>query len=387
MSDQGRVKNEKIQNTKKVNQYIYMPGNAYVISSGDFVGGSFTFKVQSWNDTEWIDVPGKSAVTVYEADTSGTKVVDIEDVLDGVLFTEVGSWAYQILEVKGAVENVTYDRTLYTFTVKVTDNNGQLTATITDVNNEIIDDGVYEVTFNNTYHTAPVNIDVIKNVENNSGDSSVSKAGFDFTAIRTDANVGAATIENRATATDGTNEYETDVVTNYTVEDEVGKEVFSESDPSINIDGRKVLVGDVLVYAISYTNTSKESANVTIVDTIPQYTSYVIGSADNAGVFENGKITWNLEVAPEQTVTVTFKVRVEDGGANAPIANKAQVLEGRNTYTTNEIINPSDTPVPPNPPTSDENNLWKWITLLFISGTGLTGIKKYKKNRADADNA
>ena len=1063
---------------------------------GSHSGGSFTFKVQSWNGTEWIDVPGKSAVTVYEADTSGTKVVDIEDVLDGVLFTEVGSWAYQILEVKGAVENVTYDRTLYTFTVKVTDNNGQLTATITDVNNEIIDDGIYEVTFNNTYHTAPVSIDIIKTVENNSGDSSVSKAGFDFTAIRTDANwvpltgadasqmsvytdaagearftatykaagtyyyvitevdenvpgwtysdaaylvtvvvvedngdlvatlsiektgsdnpdeiaqvdaadatkgyiyfintydpedvtvdldgkvvkeltgkdleadmftfyvcadgtdnpiligknelngdvkfvdfagelkfdkigtylyditemipdgavydsisgkyvlngmhydptiydlvvevkndlntgklvvtcyfedsvtdtvtfrnryvvtsdsyriggqkllngralnageftfelyqgdtlletvtnkgdgsflftsivydaagtytytireaagslagvtydgannpvtvtvsvvdtdgvltatadkdnveivfentytatpaevvfegtktlkgaeladdsftfrlystdssfdikaasaqlvasaknvggaftlatekfatpgnyfyvivedatenpvenvvydstvyrirvrvrdvgdgqlrvavtnmdtdvtsqsaasatvtatftnatfeevvekevylagqtttiidgsrvnvgdiltyfityinytgedvvvdikdtipqytsyvdgsashggtyaaayiswtlnvpkdeyvtvsfdvrvdepdaivantavvrdgvntyttnevvnhtienelkkdvftpadltvsvdgkkvyagdelvyeitftnssadtadieitdiipanttyvdgsaseggvydngkilwdidnisawstvkvsfkvtvnadVGAVIIENRATATDGTNEYETDVITNYTVEDEVGKEVFSESDPSINIDGRTVLVGDVLVYAISYTNTSKESANVTIVDTIPQYTSYVIGSADNAGIFENEKITWNLEVAPEQTVTVTFKVRVEDGGANAPIANKAQVLEGRNTYTTNEIINPSDTPVPPNPPTSDENNLWKWITLLFISGTGLTGIKKYKKNRADAENA
>ena len=186
---------------------------------------------------------------------------------------------------------------------------------------------------------------------------------------------------------DGVNTYTTNEVVNHTIENELKKDVFTPADLTVSIDGRKVLVGDVLVYAISYTNTSKESANVTIVDTIPQYTSYVIGSADNAGVFENGKITWNLEVAPDQTVTVTFKVRVEDGGGNASIANKAQVLEGRNVYTTNEVINPSDTPVIPNPPTSDGNNLWKWITLLFISGTGLKGIKKYKKNRTEADNA
>lgn len=150
-------------------------------------GGTFTFQVQQWNGDAWVDITGKTATATYAAGESGIRTFLIEDVLSGITFTEAGSWAYQVVEVIGNVENVTYDRTLYTFTVTVTDVDGQLTAAITDLNNAAITDGSYEVTFTNTYHTAPVSIDIIKEVENLSGSSGISKAGFGFQAIQTDA--------------------------------------------------------------------------------------------------------------------------------------------------------------------------------------------------------
>ncbi len=150
--------------------------------------GAFNFKVQRWNGTEWEDIGGKVAQTPYAAGESGNKTFIIENVLEGVKFNTVGSWAYQVLEVKGNVENVTYDRTLYTFTVTVKDEAGSLVATVTDLNNTEITDGSYEVTFRNTYHTAPVSIDIEKQVNNLSGDIAVSKAGFRFTAVQTNAN-------------------------------------------------------------------------------------------------------------------------------------------------------------------------------------------------------
>ena len=150
-------------------------------------GGSFTFHVQQWNGSEWVGITGKTATAQYAPGESGERTFRIEDVLSGIVYTEAGSWAYQVLEVVGDVENVTYDRTLFTFTVTVTDVDGQLVATITDMHNSVITGGTYDVTFVNTFHTAPVSIDVTKEVENLSGDPDVSKAGFGFLAIQTDS--------------------------------------------------------------------------------------------------------------------------------------------------------------------------------------------------------
>lgn len=140
--------------------------------------GSFTFKVQRWNGQEWVDVDGMSAKVEYAATEDGTKTFSIENVLKDIEFTQVGTYAYQVVEVIGSVPNVTYDRTLYTFTVTVTDVNGQLVATVTDLNNTQITDGSYEVTFENTFHTATVSIDIEKQVN----DPDISKAGFEFVA-------------------------------------------------------------------------------------------------------------------------------------------------------------------------------------------------------------
>ncbi len=168
-------------------------GTKNFAAEGSHLGGKFVYKVQQWNGTAWVDISGKTAETPYAADETGTKTFAIADVLAGITYTEVGSYAYQVLEVTGDVANVTYDRTLYTFDVTVTDNGGQLVATVTDRNNAAITDGSYEVTFNNTYHTAPVSLDVKKIVDNRSGDDTVSKAGFEFKAVKTDANWNALT--------------------------------------------------------------------------------------------------------------------------------------------------------------------------------------------------
>ena len=195
--------------------------------------------------------------------------------------------------------------------------------------------------------------------------------------VTVNADIGAATIENQATATDGNNIYETQWVTNYTVRDEVEKKVFAANDTQANIDGKKVYKGNELVYAITYKNTENEPATVTITDNIPQYTTYVDGSADNGGVYADGVITWNLEVAAGAEVTVSFKVKVTSGSHDA-VTNEAAIVEGKNTYTTNEVSNPIGTPeVPDTPQTGDNTNLHLWIALLFVSGTGIFGMTFY----------
>lgn len=150
--------------------------------------GAFHFKVQAWNGSAWVDVAGKTASVPYGETESGDKSFLMENVLEGVVFDRVGEYAYQVVEVKGSVENVTYDRSLYTFTVTVTDNGGALVATVTDRHNAVIDDGSYEVLFHNSYNTAAVSVDIVKKVENLSGDNTVPKQGFAFEAVPTDAN-------------------------------------------------------------------------------------------------------------------------------------------------------------------------------------------------------
>lgn len=162
-------------------------GTKNYVAEGNHDGGTFTFKVQKFENNTWEDVTGKTASVTYAANEHGEKTFRIDDVLAGISFTEVGSFAYRVLEVKGNVSNVTYDRTLHSFNVHVADENGQLTATVYDGNQQKITDGSYEVLFTNTYHTVPVSLDIQKLIDNRSGDPTVSLEGFEFKAVRTDA--------------------------------------------------------------------------------------------------------------------------------------------------------------------------------------------------------
>ncbi len=151
---------------------------------------TFDFVVQKYDETanKWVDISNKSAsVTSQGTSTGDTQTFEIEDVLSGEVYDKVGAYAYQVIEVIPEVKaaGVTYDRTLYTFTVNVTDNDGQLQAVVRDHTNTEITDS-YAVRFENTYHTAPVSIDIKKTVENLSGESEISAAGFTFKAVETD---------------------------------------------------------------------------------------------------------------------------------------------------------------------------------------------------------
>ena len=205
--------------------------------------------------------------------------------------------------------------------------------------------------------------------------------------VRVNQGVGATTIRNQATASDGTNTYESNWVSNYTVEDEVTKKVYNAKAPGVNIDGKFVPQGETLIYAIRYKNTASEKITVTITDTIPDHTAYVEGSADNGGVYADGVITWTLEIEAGAEVTVSFKVKI-DQLSDATLRNQASAVEGKNSYTTNEVTNPTGKPeIPSNPQTGDHMQLYLWIAILFVSGGVLTatliiGNKKKEPNEA-----
>ena len=145
------------------------------------------------------------------------------------------------------------------------------------------------------------------------------------------------TIANKGTVLEGSNTYETNEVTNPV--DEIVKDVFLGEGTS-SIDGKKVNLGDTLTYQITYSNTDDKAATVTITDTIPAHTTYVDGSADNGGIYESGKLTWNLQLAAGESETVSFQVEVI--GSSVIIENYATGFDGINTFDTNVVTNPVD---------------------------------------------
>ncbi len=151
----------------------------------------------------------------------------------------------------------------------------------------------------------------------------------------TDTNI---TVVNQATALEGANKLETNIVSNPVVEDTVVKDVFHVFAPTVSIDGKQVEMGDILLYKITYTNSDDFAAGVTITDTIPQYTAYVDSSANNGGIFADGKLTWVLELAAGESKTVSFQVKVIE--TNVVVANQAHAVEGDNGLDTNIVSNP-----------------------------------------------
>lgn len=124
--------------------------------------------------------------------------------------------------------------------------------------------------------------------------------------------------------------------TNATFDEVTEKEVYAGT-TSTEIDGTKVNVGDILTYYISYTNYTGKNVVVDILDTIPAHTSYVEGSATHNGTYAGTHLNWVLNVLKGERVTVSFKVKVEE--SEVIMKNTAIILDGVNTYTTNEVIN------------------------------------------------
>ncbi|WP_293441438.1 hypothetical protein, partial [Parvimonas sp.] len=116
-------------------------------------------------------------------------------------------------------------------------------------------------------------------------------------------------------------------------------------DDKTSIDGNEVKAGQELVYKITYKNTTGSKQTVTITDKIPEHTKFV--SADNDGKEKDGTIKWVKEVEDGETLTVSFKVKVDEKVNGEKIVNKANVVDGNNNYDTNETTNP--TPLRPRP--------------------------------------
>ena len=158
--------------------------------------------------------------------------------------------------------------------------------------------------------------------------------------VTVDEEVSGETLRNEGKVKVGENEYTTNEVTNPTPPK---KDVSPAEDPETSIDGKMVKPGQELIYKITYKNTSGETVTAEITDTIPQYTTYVEGSADNDGAYADGKLTWTKELADGDSITVSFKVKVDEAVSGETLKNESTVRVGDNEYTSNEVT----TPTPP----------------------------------------
>ncbi len=108
------------------------------------------------------------------------------------------------------------------------------------------------------------------------------------------------------------NNYDTNETTNPT-STKPKKDVFDSQNDQASIDGQIVKAGQELLYKVTYKNTTGKDQKVEIKDKIPEYTTYVDGSASEGGVYKDPEITWTKEkVAADETFEVTFKGKVKD---------------------------------------------------------------------------
>ena len=141
-----------------------------------------------------------------------------------------------------------------------------------------------------------------------------------------------------------------------------------------SIDGNKVTAGQVLTYSVTYTNTTNTARDVTVTDVIPEHTTYVDNSADNGGVYDKATrtVTWTKNVAPGETFTVTFQVKVNKGAKDITVVNTAHVSDGLIDTDTNTTKNP----VVPKPrksrvPNTGDNTMRDVIIVAGLGGIAL----------------
>lgn len=141
-----------------------------------------------------------------------------------------------------------------------------------------------------------------------------------------------------------------------------------------SIDGNKVTAGQVLTYSVTYTNTTNTARDVTVTDVIPEHTTYVDNSADNGGVYDKATrtVTWTKNVAPGETLTVTFQVKVDKGVKDITVVNTAHVSDGLIDTDTNTTKNP----VIPKPrksrvPNTGDNTMRDVIIVAGLGGIAL----------------
>ncbi|MBC2576893.1 DUF11 domain-containing protein, partial [Peptostreptococcus canis] len=98
-------------------------------------------------------------------------------------------------------------------------------------------------------------------------------------------------------------------------------------------------------------NTTRKEQDVVITDKIPTHTAYIENSADNSGVYKDGIITWKKKLLAGESITVSFKVKVNNNIDGVTLKNMAKVNDGKNDYETNETHNPTPEKTVPNKPT------------------------------------
>jgi uncharacterized repeat protein (TIGR01451 family) len=221
--------------------------------------------------------------------------------------------------------------------------------------------------------------------------------------VKIDDGANGIELDNTAAVNAGGKNYTTNTTRNMTpnVPTEPVKQVYRSSDLTTGIDGEKVQPGDELTYAVKYTNTTGDDVKTVISDVIPEHTTYVTDSADNGGKYDSASktVNWSLSVKNGESITVTFRVKIDDGANGIELVNTAAVNAGGKDYTTNTTRNITpDMPTKPVntsavksekavPETGDHSSIAVYATLLLASGLSAVCLlilgKKHRKNRSD----
>ena len=151
----------------------------------------------------------------------------------------------------------------------------------------------------------------------------------------TDNNDG--TLTSKVTYRDGT---ENGKIVFHNTRDKV-KTIGTVAEPSVDIDGQLLSVGDSYVYTINWVNTEAD-ANVTVTDELPAGVVFEAFEGENAdkGAASGQSLTWNLGEQPagsHGSVRVRVKITedaVEDAqGAVGTVKNAATITVGNKSYT------------------------------------------------------
>jgi len=110
---------------------------------------------------------------------------------------------------------------------------------------------------------------------------------------------------------------------------------------SYDLDGYPASPGEILTYTLYWANNSTQTADITVKDIIPDFTTFVPGSASDDGVFADNAVTWNFkEQKPGASGTVTFQVQIESDKAGVLIENDGVVIVGDTESSTNKVYTP-----------------------------------------------
>lgn len=151
----------------------------------------------------------------------------------------------------------------------------------------------------------------------------------------TDNNDG--TLTSKVTYRDGT---ENGKIVFHNTRDKV-KTIGTVAEPSVDIDGQLLSVGDSYVYTINWVNT-KADASVTVTDELPTGVVFEAFEGKNAdkGTASGQSLTWNLGVRPAGSYgSVRVRVKISEDavkgaqGAVGTVNNAATITVGNKSYT------------------------------------------------------
>ena len=131
-------------------------GNTYKVNAGDF---SFTITPAKSNDKS---DPVKEATVKND----GTGMAAL---ITNAKYTQPGTYSYTVKEVKGSINGFTYDDSVYTITVKVTDTKGKLSVSAPEIKKA--GEKADNIIFTNEYNPSAITLEgttafpVVKNLE------------------------------------------------------------------------------------------------------------------------------------------------------------------------------------------------------------------------------